>query len=107
MPPHENPFGSGQLVLEDGTPVEINTVTGLYTDEEPFEAWQPITGGSTFTLNARVMVSRKKLSRRSDHWRWMKDEFEWSYRERRRAIRRAEKKRRETVKCLHGKSSEL
>lgn len=104
MPPKDNDYGPWLLELEDGTPVRIGSVLTLTADD--IQEGPPLQDiiGCSFTVRGRIRTSRKKLSRRSDWWRLAKTMFGWSYRERRRAIRWAEKKRREAVKCLHGKS---
>lgn len=60
---------------------------------------EPINGGGEFTATGKIRLrSRKKKSRNSELWRWAYQAFCWGYRKRRRAIRRAEKARREALK---------
>lgn len=59
---------------------------------------EPITGGGEFTVTAKQKLSRKKKTRNSELWRWNRQMLGWDYRKRRRAIRRAEKARREALK---------
>lgn len=113
MPPHENPMHytlfyidkTGELrplawikdwMIENGE-IQTEPIPGEDTPAYPPE-FSPFTGGGTFEIRGRVRYSRKKLSRRSDWWRWMKTMLGWSYRERRRAIRRAERARRACVR---------